>query len=320
MRKHIAQQILLASFIMVCNSLSAANHHDEVFKYIHAKDTIKARNELLVWEKEEPKSADLYATWFNYYYWVGEKEFIGTTTDLPEGIDDYMTLTDSTGATSGYVYSITTYCKDSIDTAFRMIDKGISYNPKRLDLHFGRIHVMLQLANEQKVSSCGDSTTTPWPEKPTASDVTDYLCKLTDTKDHNNWMWTNDQKIDDSEDVFYESMQSYFADLISLGDMDAAERLVDKLLTKKQTMKFRNDKGYLMAMKKEYDKAIDCFIGIHKDYPDDETVIANIASCYEKKGDTKKAIKYYEMLAKSGDEERKAMAEESIKELKKKKK
>lgn len=319
MRKHIAQQILLASFIMVCNSLSAANHHDEVFKYIHAKDTIKARNELLVWEKEEPKSADLYAAWFNYYYWVGEAEHIGTATTLPEGVDDYMPLTDSTGAITGYVYPVKTYCKDSIEQAFRMIDKGLSYNPKRLDLHFGRIHVMLELANEQKVSSCGDSTTTPWPEKPTASDVTDYLCKLIDEKDHNSWLWTNDKKIEESEDVFYESMQSYFADIVSAGEMEAAEKLVDKLLTKKQTLKFRNDKGYLLARKKEYDKAIECFTGIHKDYPDDVTVIANIASCYEKKGDTKKAIKYYEKLAKSGDEETKAMAEESIKELKKKK-
>ncbi len=320
MRKHIAQQILLASFIMVCNSLSAANHHDEVFKHIHAKDTIKARNELLVWEKEEPKSADLYAAWFNYYYWVGETEHIGTATTLPEGVDDYMPLTDSTGAITGYVYPVKTYCKDSINLAFQMTEKGLSNNPQRLDLHFGRIHVMLQMANRPKVSSCGDTITSPWPEKPTASDVTDYLCKLIDTKDHNNWQWSNDQKINDSEDVFYESMQSYFADLISLGDMDAAERLVDKLLTKKQTLKFRNDKGYLIAMKKDYNKAADWFIAIHKDYPDDETVIANIASCYEKKGDTKKAIKYYEMLAKSGDEETKAMAEESIKELKKKKK
>ena len=134
-----------------------------------------------------------------------------------------------------------------------------------------------------------------------------------------NQPWTNDKEIEESEDVFYESMQSYFADIVSTGEMEAAEKLVDKLLTKKQTLKFRNDKGYLLARKKEYDKAIECFTGIHKDYPDDVTVIANIASCYEKKGDTKKAIKYYEKMAKSGDEETKAMAEEAIKELKKKK-
>ncbi len=319
MRKHIAQQILLASFIMVCNSLSAANHHDEVFKYIHAKDTIKARNELLVWEKEEPKSADLYAAWFNYYYWVGETEHIGTATTLPEGVDDYMPLTDSTGVITGYVYPVKTYCKDSIEQAFRMIDKGLSYNPKRLDLHFGRIHVMLELSDKQMTNSCGNSEKEPWAEKPTVDKVTDYLCKLIDEKDHNSWLWTNDKKIEESEDVFYESMQSYFADIVSAGEMEAAEKLVDKLLTKKQTLKFRNDKGYLLARKKEYDKAIECFTGIHKDYPDDVTVIANIASCYEKKGDTKKAIKYYEKMAKSGDEETKAMAEEAIKELKKKK-
>lgn len=319
MKKHIVLQFLLASFVMGCNSLSAANHHDEVFKYIHAKDTIKARNELLVWEKEEPKSADLYAAWFNYYYWVGTTEHIGTTTTLPEGVDDYMTLTDSTGAITGYVYPIKTYCKDSIEQAFRMIDKGLSYNPKRLDLHFGRIHVMMELSDEQMIGSCGDSPTKPWSEKPTVSKVTDYLCKLIDEKDHNSWLWLNDKKIDDGEEVFYESMQSYFADIVSVGEMKEAEKLVDKLLTKKQSLKFRNDKGYLYAMKKEYDKAIECFTSIHKDYPDDVTVIANIASCYEKKGDTKNAIKYYEKMAKCGDEETKAMAEESIKELKKKK-
>ena len=55
-----------------------------------------------------------------------------------------------------------------------------------------------------------------------------------------------------------------------------------------------------------------------RNYPDDVTVIGNIASCYEKKGDKKNAIKYYEKLAKSGDENTKAMAEKAIKELKKK--
>lgn len=318
MGKHIAQQTILAFFILVCNNLSAANHHDEVLKHINANDTIKARNELLAWEKEEPKSADLYATWYNYYYWVGQKELIATTSYLPKGVDDYMTLTDSTGATSGYVYPIRTYCKDSLDLAFQMIDKGLSYNPKRLDLHFGRIHAMLQLSKEQKVSTCGNSPATSWAEKPTTKDATNYICKLIDTKDHSNWQWSNDKKMEKSEEIFFESMQSYFAELVSIGDMEAAEKLVDKVLTKKQTMIFRNDKGYLMATRKEYDKAIECFVSIHKDYPDDVTVIGNIASCYEKKGDKKNAIKYYEKLAKSGDENTKAMAEKAIKELKKK--
>ena len=37
-----------------------------------------------------------------------------------------------------YMFSIVVYDDDLCTKAFEYIDKGISYNPKRLDMHFGK--------------------------------------------------------------------------------------------------------------------------------------------------------------------------------------
>ena len=219
------------------------------------------------------------------------------------------------------MYPIVSCCKDSIDMAFKKIDVGIANNPQRLDLHFGRVHVMKELANVPAVSVCGNSASNSWDNKPTLSDVVDYLCKLIDTPEHTKWKWSNDEPVEDSENFFFDNMQSYFSEIISdeSADISLAEKFIDKLLTKKQTLEFRSDKASLFAAKKEYDKALDSFLSILKDYPDDDIVINNIASCYEHKGDVKNAITYYKKLEKSKNKHVSQYAKDAIKDLKSKK-
>ena len=294
MRINVRKILFFIVAAVFSNHVLAANNHDEFFGFIKAKDTVQARKSLINWQKEEPNSADMYAGWYNYYYWSGTRENISQSVNLPDGVDDYLLISDSTGNHTGYLYSVVSYCKDSIEQAFRLLDEGTAKNPQRLDLHFGRVYLMFKVANGPSTSVCG-----PVAEK--------------------NWLWLNSEKMDDGEEFFYDNMQSYFVEFMGKADFEAAEKLVDKLLTKKQTLKFRADKASLLASKGEYSKAVSIFSNIHKDYPKDDIVTWNTAMCYEKMGDTKNALKYYMKVEKSTDVEWQSKAKEAVFKLKMKK-
>jgi hypothetical protein len=54
----------------------------------------------------------------------------------------------------------------------------------------------------------------------------------------------------------------------------------------------------------------------HKNSPNDMLIATNIAILYEQQGEIKKAIKYYTIVAKSGDEEFSESAKAALTELK----
>ena len=71
-------------------------------------------------------------------------------------------------------------------------------------------------------------------------------------------------------------------------------------------------------LQKQYDKALGPLLKAEKLNPKDYIVLSNIAQAYKLKGDSKNAIKYYELTSKYGDEQAKKYAEGQIDELKKK--
>ncbi|MBW7869086.1 MAG: tetratricopeptide repeat protein, partial [Brumimicrobium sp.] len=74
----------------------------------------------------------------------------------------------------------------------------------------------------------------------------------------------------------------------------------------------------VFILQKQYDKAIEALLKAEKINPKDCIVLSNIAFAYKQKGDTKKAIKYYELTLKYGDEQSTYYAKQQIEELKKK--
>ena len=74
----------------------------------------------------------------------------------------------------------------------------------------------------------------------------------------------------------------------------------------------------VLMLQKQYDKALELLLKAKKLNPKDYIVLNNIAQAYKLKGDTKNAIKYYELTIKYGDKQAKQYAKEQIKELEKK--
>ncbi len=66
-------------------------------------DTVKQIELLKKWESEDPKNAELYASYFNYYVLDSRQEIVSMSTEQPDG--ESLQLTDSTGQVAGFMGS-----------------------------------------------------------------------------------------------------------------------------------------------------------------------------------------------------------------------
>jgi tetratricopeptide (TPR) repeat protein len=73
--------------------------------------------------------------------------------------------------------------------------------------------------------------------------------------------------------------------------------------------------GAVHVMQGDHDKGLELLLRAEKVDAKDAIVLGNIAQAYQRKGDTRKAIAYYERVLEFGDEESKAFADAQLKEL-----
>ena len=96
------------------------------------------------------QSAERYIAEYNFYV-NNALLFSGMTssTVYPDEnehvVGDIMTLTDSTGEVAGYMYFIENWDEDIADSGITIINKGISLYPDRLDMRYGKIHLLRKL-------------------------------------------------------------------------------------------------------------------------------------------------------------------------------
>lgn len=120
----------------------------------------------------------------------------------------------------------------------------------------------------------------------------------------NKWLGTLDEPIK-TNGVSYlrECVQDYFVDFINADDMTSAESVVDAAirLYPKDAV-FLADKGTICYYSNDLNGALKWYLASRENAPDDMLVADNIARIYDKLGDKQNAIKYYRIVAESGDE------------------
>lgn len=285
-----------------CFTLTYGQNFQKAFnRAIGEGDTIKQRETLQEWEKETPEDAELFTSYFNYYFLQSKKEVLALTMDQPEG--ESLGISDSSGNSAGFIGSQIMHLEEPFEKAMNKIDQGIKLFPNRLDMRFGKIYALGQY---------GD-----WDR------FTDEIVKTVRfSKDNNNqWTWANNKKKEDGEAFFLSSLQNYQLTLYNTGE----EKLLLNMRTiAQEVLKIYPDNienlsnlsiTYLLTG--EYDQAIEALLKAEKLAPTDGVVLGNIAQGYKLKGDKKMAIKYYKKVRKYGDEEAIAFAEQQIEELKK---
>ncbi|MBT1686665.1 tetratricopeptide repeat protein [Dawidia soli] len=290
---------VLMALIVSVNFCYAQDYRAQFVESLQADDTLKQWEILTTWQKADPKSPELYTSYFNYYFQKSKQELIALTEEEPSG--ESMSFQDSTGQTVGFFGNQTTFNGPVLQKGLDKIDEGIRLYPNRLDMRFGKIYVLGQLED--------------W------DNFTQEIVKAIQysKQNKNAWYWTNNEKKENGQEFFLTSLQDYQVQLYEAG-RDVLAKYMGTIAN--EVLKYYPDHvesmsnlsiTYLLTDKP--DKAIEILLKAEKISPRDPIILGNIAHGYKQAGDRKKAIEYYRKTIQYADPETAEQAEQQLKEL-----
>lgn len=251
------------------------------------------------WRETDSTDAELAVAEFNH--WVLRSRQPVLTLDTRSKDGDMLVITDPDdpeAAPVGFIGEGTFYEPAALARGVAAVDRGIRLHPQRLDLRFGKIHIL------------GES-----------HDWDGYTDEILVAIDHgaatgHAWTWSFHEPVEDGREFFQGNVQAYMYRLFTTGDDELlphmariAERVLhhepDRVasistLASVRIMQGREREG-LAQLKRAETLA-----------PEDGIVVANIAEVYERLGEKKNALKYYRRLEQVGDEDLKAHARQRM--------
>lgn len=282
---------LLSIFSLLIQTILSAQDYQEQFNAaLEKRDTLAMLPILQKWEAQTPNDAELFTSYFNYYYLISAEETISV---LPDDTDSTQVIMEP-----GIYYK-----KLLVDKAFAKIDEGISRYPNRLDMRFGKCYVLGEIKD--------------W-ERFTNEIITTINYSAVNK---NQWTWANNEPVEDGQYFLLTSIQDYQVQLYYTGDdalLKNMRRIGNAILELyPDHVESMSNISISYVSEKEYDKAIAILQKALKLNPEDYIVITNIAQAYKLKGDKPNAIKYYKQLITYGDEESVAYAKAELQKLEK---
>ena len=296
---------LIFGLTLVFNQVFGQTFQQQFNDLISKKDTLGQQQLLEKWGKADSNDPELYIAYFNYFAKKSKKEII-TLGQNPKG-NDVLQIMDKDSSKKepvAYMYGDTYYDQDILKKGFDYIDKGIEKHPTRLDMRYGKIYMFGQ--NE---------------------DYENFTKEIIKTIDYsavnkNKWTWSDSKPLDDPQNFMLSSIQDYQLQLYTTENddlLDNMKRIAEAVLKYyPDHVESLSNLSIVYMLQKKYDKALEQLLKAEKLNPKDYIVLSNIAQAYKLKGDTKNAIKYYELTTKYGDEQARNYAKGQIEELKKK--
>lgn len=193
------KRILIIAIGLLFGTNVYGQDYYEKFKRLSAdKDSVGQRNLLGEWQKKNSNDPELYTCYFNYYVQKSMSEVIRLDND--PGTGKNLQITDSANKVVGYIHGETSYNPKYLNLGFEIIDKGITIFPNRLDMRFGKIHMLGQIYNYDA--------------------FTDEIVKSIDfsSKNKNKWQWTMNELVKEPKDFLLDNIQTYINNLFDLGD------------------------------------------------------------------------------------------------------
>jgi tetratricopeptide (TPR) repeat protein len=292
--------ILAVTFLALSSHAFAQDYRSEFNTAFQSGDTTRQKETLAKWEAADPKNAELFTSYFNYFFQKSRKEVLSLTKQEPQGKS--LALHDSTGI-KGYMGSEIIFDSKILQRAFDKIDQGIKLYPDRLDMRFGKIYVLGQVKEWKK--------------------YTDEIITTIhhSAKNKNKWTWTNNIKKEDGENFFIGALQDYQVKLYNTGDdslLPYMRSMAEEVLKlHPNNVENLSNVGITYMVTEKYDEAIKAFLRAEKIAPTDAIVLGNLGHAYKLKGEKTKAIEYYQKVIDAGDQNMIEYAKKQIEELKK---
>ena len=277
--------VLFAVCICSLMAWGQTDYYAHFQELLDKEDTVGLRTFIPEWEQKAGVSGDTYAAWYNLLVLEGtiaDLQLIADTTAVAG-----LLMRDSLGNIVGTITGEPLYDPEKLVQAYQKIDEGIAKYPDRLDLWFGKVHVQL-LENH-------------------ANDAVETLKQVVDRSviNHQKWLWTNDKSTpSEAEDFFFSTLQSYFRQLYDAQEDAVNMASVNHVLRSyPENIYFLNDKAALLTAKGEKNEALKVLLQLHNLAPNDDIVVANIATLSKETGNKKQAIAFYKKLLKSTNED-----------------
>jgi tetratricopeptide (TPR) repeat protein len=279
---------LPALMLLLAGSLFAddQSRYEELLKRGQYEELEAHLNE---WETRDPENPELYIGWFNYYLNLGRSSGIALEqrSDAPEGTS--MALSDpETGEIVGYMFERTSYDPEMISLAISYLNRGLELAPDRLDMHFGKIHIL------QEIGDFG-----------TESEAL-VAALETSVRIENAWYWSNYEKVDEGRRFLLNNIQDYYQAWFSDGS-DAAVQAIRRAAGRQMELYPSHPYAYnnlaiSYLIRNELNEALPLLLSAETLDPQDYIIINNIARVYYNLGDWENARGYFLKLREFPDE------------------
>ncbi len=287
-------------FVFVCQFIQGQNNnYNNFISYLQRGDTLEMKALLGKWEKENPNDPELFTSYYNYYISQSRQNVL-TFGQNPPKDQEVIVAKDSADKAISYLYDATIYEPIAYKKAMTYIDSGIKLFPERLDMRFGKIHIL------------GESK--DW------DNFTVSIIKAVNesNKNQNNWKWTLNGPLPEKDSVnfFLSAIHDYQVVIYETGDDSLLKNMRDIALT---VLKYHPDHAKTltnvalthMALG-EGNEALPYLLKAEKLEPSDDIILTNLAHTYYLIGDIEQCIAYYEKAIEIGDEYAKRYSEERI--------
>jgi len=303
---------IIALLSAMCGFATAQGVYDRFYEAVNEGDSAGMAAAISEIRASGDQSAERYVAEYNFYV-NNALLFSGMTssTVYPDEnehvVGDIMTLTDSTGEVAGYMYFIENWDEAIADSGIAVINKGIALYPDRLDMHYGKIHLLRKLRWWNAYADAIHATldyaenhrkTLVFPEGGAPIDtiliegILDYERDLFAAIQESPDSLAFATRLELLRGIAEHMLHLFPTDVYSMNIMAVTYQLVED---RQNTLK------WLLAAEKVA--------------PKDIVVLSNIADTYHNLGDKKNERKYLEKIIKHGDEETVKRAKEYLKEL-----
>lgn len=277
------RNLLVILFVLAGMSVTRAqSYNDAFFEAFNSNDLETQRRVLVEWQEAAPNDVDLYIARYNFY----ANQTFGSI-GYVEGTDDE---TDVPVSSDNYVSAFRFHSKAQADSALSVISEAISKFPNRLDLRFGKIYFLGQLAN--------------WDA------FADEIIATLNHSEQIDHLWTYPNMDGGMVELLSESVLDYQNEMLSASDffkpnpVDTAMFLRMRRVAKRMVQLFPSDLYSVNILAttytifQEYDTAMKYLLRAEKIDPNDPIVLKNIVDVYNMMGKKKLAKPYQARLDK----------------------
>ena len=292
-------------FILLVSFRIFADYKSEYDNLLSARNLEGIAALLPKWEKAEPKNPELYIAYFNYYLLKGQRSTHSLDTYKKDNSNSLALVDQKTNKIAGYLNNNIWYEKEDVDKALSYLEKGLKFGKNRLDMYFGRIHILGEIGEYEKQSQ----------------KIIEVL-KLGKQINH-KWLWSMNEVIPSSEGerIFLVSINDYYKALIqksSPQSLSAAEKAcAAQLKLYPKDVEVHNYLALAYIGQGKIQEALNVLLKADKLAKEDYTILFNMASCYETLKQYDKAKECYLRIKKNPDKQVQDMADQKLSELKK---